>query len=137
MRFRLIGAQKAQHPVSLLRVCVAQLMRRKAAPDPGPGGDSAGLGADRRPDHGRPRVGPSMTQTSGPTGSSARVFSQGRSRSQRHSSTPTSRRRPPLPLRTSTDPRHADRHVGAGQRGDGRSAAWCLTESHGEGSPAG
>lgn len=57
------------------------------------------------PDHGRPRVGPSMMQNSGPTGSSARAFSHGRICSQPHSSMPTSRRRPPLPLRTSTDPR--------------------------------
>jgi hypothetical protein len=32
-----------------------------------------------RPDHGRPRIGAPMMQNSGPTGSSTRVFSHGRS----------------------------------------------------------
>jgi hypothetical protein len=45
-------------------------------------------------DHGRPRVGPLRTQKSGPTGSSSRRSSHGRSCSQAHSSMPTSRRRP-------------------------------------------
>jgi hypothetical protein len=53
---------------------------------------------------GRPRVRPSTTHSSGPTGSAMRSSSQGRRCSQRHGSMPTSRRRPPLPWRTSTDP---------------------------------
>jgi hypothetical protein len=65
------------------------------------------------PDHGRPRVGPSMMQNSGPTGSSARAFSHGRSCSQAHSSSPTSRRRPPFPLRTRIDPRRWSRSCSA------------------------
>jgi len=57
--------------------------------------------ADQR----RPRVGPSMMQNSGPAGSTIRSVSQGRRLSQPHPSIPTSRRRPPLPRRTSTEPR--------------------------------
>jgi hypothetical protein len=61
-------------------------------------------------DHGRHRVGPSMTQNSGPTGSSTRSASQGRRCTQPEASMPTSRRRPPLPQRTSNDPaRRQDR----------------------------
>jgi hypothetical protein len=62
---------------------------------------------------GRPRVGPSITLNSGPTGSSTRAASQGRSCSQPHSSMPTSRRRPPLPLRTSSEPRRWSRSCSA------------------------
>jgi hypothetical protein len=57
----------------------------------------------------RPRVGPLMTQKSGPTGSSSRTSSQGCRCSQAHPSMPTSRRRPPSPRRTSTEPRHRSR----------------------------
>ena len=49
------------------------------------------------PDHGRPRVGPLITQKRAPIGSEARCSSQRRSCSQPHSSIPTSRRFPPLP----------------------------------------
>jgi hypothetical protein len=56
----------------LERVRVAQLLRLEAAPD-----------------HGRPRVGPSMMQNSSPTGSSACAFSHGRRCSQPHWSMPT------------------------------------------------
>jgi hypothetical protein len=76
-------------------VCVAKLVRREASSD-------ACLGACRRSslrtaaaDHGRPRVGPSITQNSAPTGSSMRSVSQGLRFSQPHVSMPTSRRRPP------------------------------------------
>ena len=61
----------------------------------------------------RPRVGPVMTQNSGPTGSSTRTSSHGWSSSQAQSSMPTSRRRPPLPRRTSTAPRRASRSASA------------------------
>jgi hypothetical protein len=56
-----------------------------------------------------PRVGPSITQNSGPTGSSTRAASQGRSCSKPQSSIPISRRRPPLAFRTSKDPRRCSR----------------------------
>jgi hypothetical protein len=52
-------------------------------------------------------------------GSSARALSRGRSCSQPHSSIPTSRRRPPLPLRTSSDPRRGSRSCSASA-----SASW-------------
>ena len=52
----------------LERVRVAPLVRREAAPEAGAerrvGGTSLRTAA---PDHGRPRVGPSMMQNSGPT----------------------------------------------------------------------
>ena len=60
-------------------------------------------------DQRRPRVGPMMTQKSGPTGSSTRAVSHGCSCSHAQSSMPTSRRRPPLPRRTSTEPRRGSR----------------------------
>jgi hypothetical protein len=60
-------------------------------------------------DHGLPRVGPSITQNIGPTGNSTRAVSQGRSCSQPQASIPISRRRPPLPLRTSREPRCGSR----------------------------
>jgi hypothetical protein len=47
--------------------------------------------------HGRPRVGPSITQNSGPAGRLIRSVSQGRRCSQPQLSIPVSRRRPPLP----------------------------------------
>jgi hypothetical protein len=53
---------------------------------------------------GRPRVGPSTTHSSGPMGRRMRDSSQGQRCSQPHGSMPTSRRRPPLPWRTSTAP---------------------------------
>jgi hypothetical protein len=55
-------------------------------------------------DQDRPRVGPSMMQNSGPAGSSTRCPSQGHSCSQPQPSMPISRRRPPLPRRTSSHP---------------------------------
>ena len=58
---------------------------------------------------------PLTTQNSGPTGSSTRASSQGSSCSHAQSSMPTSRRRPPLPRRTSSDPRRAVQ-VGLGER---------------------
>ena len=54
-------------------------------------------------DQWRPRVVPLMTQSRG--GSSRRSSSHGRSCSQPQASMPTSRRRPPLPRRTSNEPR--------------------------------
>src|SRR3954453_3253388 len=60
-------------------------------------------------DHGRPRVGPLMTQNSGPTGSSRRTSIQRCRCSQAHASMPASRRRPPLPRRTSRAPRRWSR----------------------------
>jgi hypothetical protein len=68
---------------------VPELVRREAPTDAGREGGPA----------------PLMTQNSGPTGSSTRSSSHGRSSSQAHSSMPTSRRRPPLPLRMSNAPR--------------------------------
>lgn len=56
-------------------------------------------------DHGRPRVRPLRTQKSGPPGSPTRSSSHGCSSSHAHVSMPTSRRRPPLPRRTSNAPR--------------------------------
>jgi hypothetical protein len=53
-----------------------------------------------------------MTQNSGPTGKSARTPSHGRSCSQPQASMPISRRRPPLPLRTSSDPRRVEIRLG-------------------------
>jgi hypothetical protein len=41
---------------------VAQLERREPARDPRLSGEPAELGADGGPDHGRPRVGPSIMQ---------------------------------------------------------------------------
>jgi DivIVA domain-containing protein len=57
------------------------------------------------PDHGRPRVGPSMMQNSDPTGSATRAFRQGRSCSPPPLVHPDLCRRPPLPWRTRIDPR--------------------------------
>jgi hypothetical protein len=75
-------------------VRVAQLVWREAAPDPGLGGEPAELYAHPALDHGRPRVGPSMMQNSGPIGSCP--CAQPRLKlPQPHSSMPTSRRRPP------------------------------------------
>ena len=82
----------------LNRVRVAQLVGRKRRRTPAR--VASRRNADRCPDHGRLRVGPSMMQNSGPTGRSKRAVSHGRSCSQPHSSSPTSRRRPPLPRRT-------------------------------------
>src|SRR5436309_1072892 len=70
-------------------------------------------------DQGRPRVGPSITQNSGPARSLRRSESQGLRFSQPHASMPTSRRRPPLPRRTSTDPRRGSRSCSLSA-----SAAW-------------
>jgi len=58
---------------------------------------------------GRPPVVPLMTQNSGPEGSSRRRSSQGWSSCHPQSSMPTSRRRPPLPRRTSSG--HVARRV--------------------------
>jgi hypothetical protein len=77
---------------STLTPALDQLVRREAAPQD------------------RPRVGPSMMQNSGPAGSATRAVSQGRSCSQPQASMPISRRRPPLPRRTSRDPA-ADREA--------------------------
>jgi hypothetical protein len=59
----------------------------------------------------RPAVGPWMTHRSVLTGSAARSSSQGWSCCHAHRSMPTSRRRPPLPLRMSTAPRPESRSV--------------------------
>jgi hypothetical protein len=58
-----------------------------------------------------PRVGPSITQNSGPTGSCVRLRSHGRSAFQAHMSMPTSRRCPPLPCCTRTEQRFASKSV--------------------------
>jgi hypothetical protein len=55
------------------------------------------------------RVGPSMPQNSGPIGRSTRAASHGCSCSQPQASMPISRRRPPLPLCTSSEPRRRSR----------------------------
>ncbi len=51
------------------RVRVTELVWREPAPDPRPGSEPAELRPDAGADQGRPRVGPSITQNSGPTGS--------------------------------------------------------------------
>ena len=102
------------------RVGVAKLVRREAPSDSRLGGQPTELGpAPPALDQGRPRVGPSMMQNSGPTGSSTRAASQGRSCSQPQASMPISRRRPPLPWRTSSDPRRGSR-----SRSASASASW-------------
>jgi hypothetical protein len=60
-------------------------------------------------DQARPRVRPVDDAEQRPIGSSARAASHGRSCSQPLSSIPTSRRRPPFPRRTSSDPRRWSR----------------------------
>ena len=92
---------------------MAQLVRREPAPDTGAGGEPPELAAHRGPGPRRPPVRPSMMHNSGPTGSSARAASHGHSCSQPHSSMPTSRRRPPLPRRTSSEPRRWSRSCSA------------------------
>jgi hypothetical protein len=60
------------------RVRVAQLVGAKRRRTPGSARQPAELAADRGADHGRPRIAPSMTQSSGPAGSSSRAASHGR-----------------------------------------------------------
>lgn len=93
----------------LERVRVAELMRCEAPP--GCASAASRRSSTRTPaaDQGRPRVGPSITQKSGPTGSLARSESQGRSCSKPDSSMSTSRRRPPLPRRTRIERRPGSR----------------------------
>ena len=62
-------------------------------------------------EHGRPRVGPRRTQNNAPPGRRARIWSHGSSCSNAHPCMPTSRRFPPLPLRTSTAPRAGSRSL--------------------------
>jgi hypothetical protein len=64
-------------------------------------------------DHGRPRVAPLITQNNAPTGSCLRTLSHGSSCCQPQASIPTSRRLPPLPLRTRTAPRDGSRSLSA------------------------
>ena len=92
---------------------VTQLMRREAAAYSGVRRESAKVARTAAGAHGRPRVGPAITQNSAPTGSSTRASSQGRSCSQPHGSMPISRRRPPLPRRTRIDPRAGSRSLSA------------------------
>jgi len=113
----------------LQRVRVAQLVPREAAPDPARAASRRNSERTAAPDHGRPRVGPSMMQNSGPTGSSARALSQGRRCSQPHSSMPTWRRRPPFPLRTRTDPRRRGR-AGRARAALGRAARHARQGTH-------
>jgi hypothetical protein len=61
----------------------------------------------------RPAVGPWMTHSSAPTGRRPRISIHGSSWDHAHRSMPTSRRRPPLPRRTSTAPRERSRSVSA------------------------
>ncbi len=63
--------------------------------------------ADAR--QGQPHERPLITQNSGPTGIRSRARSHGSNGSKPQSSMPTSRRRPPLPRRTSSDPRRRSR----------------------------
>ena len=67
-------------------------------------GSRAGAGASRT-DQARPRVRPSRTQNRRPAGIVRRASSQGCMCSKPRTSMPISRRRPPLPRRTSADPR--------------------------------
>jgi len=89
----------------LERVSVAQLVWRERRLTPARIASRRNSERTAAPDQGLPPVGPSMMQNSGPTGSSALALSHGRRCSQAQSSMPTSRRRPPLPLRTSSEPR--------------------------------
>jgi hypothetical protein len=91
------------------RVCVPQLVGREASADAGPRGGASELGPGPTGGPGRPRVRPLMTQSSGPIGSATRAISHGSSSCQPQSSIPTSRRRPPFPRRTSSEPRRRSR----------------------------
>jgi hypothetical protein len=84
---------------------VAQLVRGESAPHAGLGGEPPELDAHARTRPRPPARRPSMMQNSGPTGSSTRATSHGRSCAQPQASIPISRRRPALPWRTSSDPR--------------------------------
>jgi hypothetical protein len=77
-----------QHPLSRCGTAVRRRSVRAAAGD-----------------QWRPHVGPEMTQSKAPTGSSGRTSSQGPSSSHPYVSKPTSRRRPPLPRRMTSKPR--------------------------------
>jgi hypothetical protein len=102
----------------LVRVRVAQLMRREAAPDASLGREPPELARTAA----RPRspAGRSVDDAEQrPDRQFARGSSHGRSCSQPQSSIPTSRRRPPFPWRTSTDPRRASRSCSASA-----SASW-------------
>jgi len=59
----------------------------------------------------QPAVGPWITHSSAPMGSSPRISSQGSSWSHAQRSIPTSRRLPPFPRRTSTAPRVRSRSL--------------------------
>jgi hypothetical protein len=63
----------------LERVSVAELVRRDRRLTPALAASRRNSERTAAPDHGRPRVGPSMMQNSGPTGSSALAPSHGRS----------------------------------------------------------
>ena len=61
--------------------------------------------------HRRPAVGPWITHSTAPIGSSRRTSSHGSICSQAQRSIPTSRRLPPFPCRTSTAPRERSRSL--------------------------
>jgi hypothetical protein len=84
-------------------VRVAQLVRREPPTDSCPERETVKL--DPRRAHARPQVGPSITQNSGPTGSSARSGTHGPIAAQPQASMPTSRRRSFLPCRMRIEPR--------------------------------
>ena len=72
---------------------MAELVGHKASPDAGFGGEAAELGADSALGQARtPRVEPSITQNSGPTGSCAHSASHGRMACSAQLSIPTSLR---------------------------------------------
>ena len=87
------------------RVRMTQLVRREPAPDSCLEREMAKLDAAALPDHARPRVGPSITQNSGPTGSVTRLVSHGSIAVHARASMPTSRRRSFLPCVSRIEPR--------------------------------
>ena len=90
-------------------VSVTELVRNEAPADGGLVCEPAQLLRTPVCGHGRPRVGPEMMQNSGPAGSSSRCEAHAPRCSQPQSSTPTWRRRSPLPLRISSAPRRGSR----------------------------
>ena len=93
-------------PGKLDRVRMPQLVRREPAANTRLGGEAFAVPPGTAvAGHARPRVGPSMMQNSGPTGSRTRSSSQRFRCSNPQSSIPTSRRLSPFPCRISTDPR--------------------------------
>ena len=92
-------------------VRVAQLVGREAAPDFCLDATWRSSTRAALADHARPRVGPSITQNSGPTGRTRRSASHGSIAVYAQASIPTSRRRSFLPCLTRIEPRRRSRSV--------------------------